>query len=206
MGIRTGLCRHVRRALRTARYGTSSELLAGRTTVGRAEPGPPPAGRLQSGGVLEGFGYRPLWCRRWDSNPHGALTPTVFEFPWSPPTPSPPFPNRAATYGNSARARRGRRRPESCGSGQHGHTMATTSAQESPPPASRRCRFCYHGMNVGIAVPRRHDLARAAGRQGGAAAAREAPTGAAGVTAKGRCLSPLAASGESVSRSWPPTA
>ena len=25
--------------------------------------------------------------------------------------------------------------------------MAITSAQESPRPASRRCRFCYHGMN-----------------------------------------------------------
>ena len=91
MGIRTGLCRHVRRALRTARYGTDVELLAGRTTVGRAEPGPPPAGRLQSGGVLDS-GYSPLWCRRWDSNPHGALTPTVFEFPLEPSHPEPAIP------------------------------------------------------------------------------------------------------------------
>ena len=92
MGIRTGLCRHVRRALRTARYGTDVELLAGRTTVGRAEPGPPPAGRPQSGGVLEGLGYSPLWCQRWDSNPHGALTPTVFEFPLEPSHPEPAIP------------------------------------------------------------------------------------------------------------------
>ena len=77
---------------RCAPRDTSSELLAGRTTVGRAEPGPPLAGRLQSGGVLEGSGYSPLWCRRWDSNPHGALTPTVVEFPLEPSHPEPAIP------------------------------------------------------------------------------------------------------------------
>ena len=50
----------------------------------------------------------------------------------------------------SARARPGWGRPEGCESALHGHKMATASAQESPRAASRRCRFCYPGTNIGM--------------------------------------------------------